>query len=324
VRADHAPALGPIETPVLVIDSAGVDDMELPAALRELCSRIGLRVVAPYELAPGKVVLLAHIRADGDELELSVEEAETRKLIGQRRVPRGESQALSRETLAHVLLGLVEPWLERARRAQAEPPPPQELPSAPPKERVAWLPSLGLGAGPIALAQNQWSARLAGHSAFTAQRPTAPTVAVDLSGAAPVAVQGEGVQARFWLVGARLRGRISAVARPRGGLDVALSAGVDLLGFKPVSAVDGTSLASLSLRAQAVFGGALTGRVRLPRAIDLVFGVGADVDPKPREWKVSTEGMESTLLRPYTVRPYALVGLDFTLHTTPQKAQAGP
>ncbi|HEX6242683.1 MAG TPA: hypothetical protein VFZ61_17340 [Polyangiales bacterium] len=324
-RAEQPPPGRELEIPVLVVDSAGVDDLELPAALRELCSRVGIRVVAPFEAVRGDVVLLAHIRADGDVLQLSVEDAETRRQIGERTVPRAESQAIARETLAHVLLGLVEPWIERRRREQAEAAArPQDLPSTPSAPSAPLDVRLGVGAGPIVLAREQWGARVYGHTGFTWLRKSAPTVAVDVSGALPVPVEAAAVSARFWLVGARLRGRFSAFSGPRGAFDVALSGGADLLGLKPVSAPPGTRLESLSLRVQGVFGAALTGRVHLPRRIDLVFGAGLDVDLKPRTWAIEAYGMETTLLSTGYLRPYALVGVDFALRPPPAEGQVAP
>jgi hypothetical protein len=192
------------------------------------------------------------------------------------------------------------------------------MPSAPLDVR------LGLGAGPIVLAREQWGARLYGHAGWTWLGRAAPTLAVDVSGAPPVPLEAASVLARFWLVGARLRGRLSAFNGRRGAFYAAVSGGADLMGLKPVSAPDGTQLAPLSLRVQGVFGAALTGRVHLPRSIDLVFGAGLDVDPKPRTWAIEAYGMETTLLSTSYLRPYALVGLDFALRAPKVEGQAPP
>jgi hypothetical protein len=220
---------------------------------------------------------------------------------------------------------LVEPWIERRRKQQAEAAAqPQDLPSTPSAPSVPLDVRLGVGAGPIVLAREQWGARVYGHTGWTWLRKAAPTIAVDVSGAPPVSVEAAAVSARFWLVGARLRGRFSAFSGPRGAFDAAVSGGADLMGLKPVSAPDGTQLESLSLRVQGVFGAALTGRVHLPRRIDLVFGAGLDVDPKPRTWSIEAYGMETTLLSTSHLRPYALVGLDFALRAARAEGQAAP
>lgn len=326
VQAEQDTPPTALDTPVLVVDSAGVDDPELPAALRELCARVGIRVAGPFEAVAGDVLLLAHIRSDGDEIELSVEDAHTRRVVGERSVQRVESQALARETLAHVLLGIVEPWLERARRERAKPPPPppQPVASAEPLAPTPLVVTLGLAGGAVALARDQWGGRFVGNTALVWSNRFEPTLALDLQGAPPVNVSERGVQARFWMLGARLRGRLNLFRGARGACDVALSGGLDLLGLKPTSAQVGVALEPLSLRPQAVFGAALGGRVQLSPRILLVIGLGADVDPKPRVWQVDVEGARSTLLHSTWLRPYALFGLDFVARPAPKLAAVAP
>jgi hypothetical protein len=326
-RAEQATPSVVMETPILVVDSAGVDDIELPAALRELCGRVGIRVAAPFEAVSGEVVLLAHIRADSDEIELRVEDAQTRRTIGERVVPRAESQALARETLAHVLLGLIEPWLERTRRERAEraaAPPAQALPSALPTPATPIVVTLGLATGPALVARDQWAARILGNTALVWSRHLEPTLALELHGSPPVPVQAHGIEARFWLVGARLRGRLNMFAGPRGAFDAALGAGADLLGLKPSAGPEGTQLTGLRPTAQPVIGATIGGRIRLSPRVALVLGIGADFDPMPRIWQIKVPGDEITLLQTSLLRPYALLGLDFVAHAAPGPAEKAP
>jgi hypothetical protein len=325
-RAEQQAPATLLDTPVLVVDSAGVDDLELPAALRELCARVGIRVAAPFEAVVGDVLLLAHIRADGDEIELSVEDAHTRKLVGERSVQRAGSQALARETLAHVLLGLVEPWIERVRKARTSPPPPPPQPvlGAEPLAPAPLVVTLGLAGGAMALARDQWGGRFTGNTALVWSSRLEPTLALDLHGAPPVNVSERDVRARFWMLGARLRGRLDLFRGKRGACDAALSGGIDLLALKPTSARDGVALSALSVRPQPVFGAALGGRVQLSPRIQLVIALGADVDPMPRAWQVNIDGDRSTLLRSTWLRPYALFGLDFVARPAPQLTAVAP
>jgi hypothetical protein len=328
VRAEQAAPSRELEVPVLVVDSAGVDDIELPAALRELCGRVGIRVAAPFEAVSGEVLLLAHIRAAGDELELRVEDAETHRTIGERIVPRAESQAIARETLAHVLLGLVEPWIERTRRERAEraaAAPVQQLPSAILTPATPIVVTLGLSSGAVLVARDHWGARVLGNTALMWSRRLQPTLALDLHGSPPVSVSTADVAARFWLLGARLRGRLNMIEGSHGACDVALSVGADLLGLKPTGADPRTRVSGLRPRAQPVFGAAIGGRIHLSRRIALVLGVGVDVDPQPRIWQVRVdEDSLITLLHTSMVRPYALLGLDFVARAAPESVEKAP
>jgi hypothetical protein len=303
---------------LVVVDYAGsaFTDPALYAAVRELLSRIQVQVVSPLQSASGNVIAYAHIVIGADAVKVSVEDARGQNAPVRRSVPRGDSDAMLRETVGHVLLGLVEPLAEASRLAAS----PQALhdgEDARGSRRAT--PQLGLHGGPVQLGQDCWSGRFVASGAFVWGGPLEPSIALDANMAVPVSVHGQGVEARVLLAGARARVRITALALAHAALDAALGVGADVISMRPESATAGTELSSSSRRGQPVVGVALGARARLHPQVELVLGIGVDLDLQPRRWSVEEGGATSSVFETRYVRPYATLGVDWQLQAQPRR-----
>lgn len=300
---------------VLVVDYVGVEDAELPPALRELLGRVDVRVVSRFEPVPGQVLAYARIEVRAAEVDVVLQDATTRASRAKRSVPRGDSRALLRETVAHVLLGLVEPLAEAARLA----PPPAPLPSeaapdtpARPRSPSALGAGLGLWGGPMMLDQDSWGARFVASAALAWSKRFYPQLGFEVGSTVPVSVGERGVRASVLLSGARLRTRITPFEGAHAALDTSVSGGADVIVVKPQTGPAGVALSPTILSWQPAFGVAVTGRVRLSSHLSLVFGAGTDVYPSPDVFRVRVSGRTSEFLETTWLRPYAMLGIDWT------------
>jgi hypothetical protein len=303
---------------LVVVDypSSAFIDPGLHAAVRELLSRVQVQVVSAAQAADGEVIAYAQIAVGGDEVEIRVEDARGRHAPARRSLLRGGSDAMLRETVAHVLLGLIEPLAEADRHA-----PEQALRAgedAGSGTRRAW--QLGLHGGPVQLAQGTWSARFVGSGALVWGGRFSPSLALDASIAVPVTVNQQGVEAQVLLAGARARARLTPLAFTHAAVDAALSAGADVFVVRPEHAADGTELsAGASRRGQPVLGLALGVRTRVHPRLELVLGLGFDFDPMPRRWAVDEGESSSMVFETRYVRPYATLGVDWLPHALPTR-----
>jgi hypothetical protein len=72
-------------------------------------------------------------------------------------------------------------------------------------------------------------------------------------------------------------------------------------------------LEDTSRRVQPMFGGAVSGRFRVSASADFVVTAGMDVDASPRRWVIASGGGRDALFETARLRPYATLGLDFTM-----------
>lgn len=296
-------------------------DPELHAAVRELLSRLQVQVVSATQAAGGEVIAYVRIEVGSDAVNVSVEDARGRAPAVRRSVLRGDSDAMLRETVAHVLLGLVEPLAEADRPLATQGLRDQGDASS---RWGAAAPQLGLHGGPVQLAQASWSGRFVASGALVWEGRFSPALALDASAALPVGVDEQDIEVRVLLGGARARARFTPLSFERAALDGALSVGADVLSVRPEAAPQGTELtARASRRAQPVLGVALSARSRVHARLELVLGVGIDFDLMPRRWSVEEGTSSSEIFATHFIRPYATLGVDWLLRA-PASQPEGP
>lgn len=301
---------------LVVVDypNSAFTDPQLHAAVRELLSRVQVQVVSAAQVANGEVIAYAQIAIGDDAVEVRVEDARGRYPPARRSLLRGGSDAMLRETVAHVLLGLIEPLAEADRPAPEQPLHAGDEGGS--GARRAW--QLGLHGGPVQLAQGSWSARFVGSGALVWEGRFSPSLALDASMALPISVNEQDVEAQVLLAGARARARFTPLAFAHAALDAALSVGADVFVMRPEHAGEGTKLsAGASRTGQPVLGLTLGARTRVHARLELVLGLGLDFDPMPRRWAVAEGESSSTVFETRYVRPYATLGVDWLPRALP-------
>src|SRR5262249_45032045 len=129
----------------------------------------------------------------------------------------------------------------------------------------------------------------------------------------PVRTNAGGVDAEFRLIPLRLEAGIEPIAGPRLALQTVLVGGVGIVSLAPQSAPALVQVEATSPRVQPILGPAVAGRFRLSPSADLVLTTGLDVDLSPRRWVVASPPERDALFETARVRPYAALGVDFTM-----------
>ena len=328
VRADANELSGDEAPRWLVLDGSALIDPELPLALGELLGRIHVQLTTtdPPQGARSVLAFVELRRGDG-YVEVAFEDARDHTTLN-RRVEVSGSAALLRETLAHVILGLVEPLVQKARAAAAMPaaPEPEEAPQGRPEEqapRRRSLPGfvLSLACGGVRVASQTWGARLMVSAGAVFAPRVRPELGLRLGGVIPRTLAESGIEASFGMLSARLYAGLSPFRGRRAALDVQLSAGSDVLSMRPGSADDATHLGHATTRAQPVVGAAFALRAKLTPWLGLLLMFGLDVDLHPRTWVITDDMVESVFFALERLRPYAALGFQFGL-SSPEKAGA--
>lgn len=301
------------------LDGSATLDAELVLALRELLSRIHVGLTtSDVPLDAERVLAFVELRREDGFVEVAFEDARAHTTFV-RRIEATGSAALLRETVAHVILGLVEPLVRAAPEvpvATVEPPgpePAQNVAKEAPRQRAAPGVQLALAGGALRVADKAWGARLALDLSTVFATRLRPALGLRLGGVVPQKLAQHGVDARFALLSARAFGGISALRGRRAALDVELSLGSDLLSMQPRRADAATALHHNSLRAQPIVGAALSLRTALVAWLSLFVRVGLDVDLHPRVWVIEDKGAEQVFFAPSRLRPYASLGFLFEL-----------
>jgi hypothetical protein len=326
-----APEARPVERKVVVLDSVGGEniDAELEATLAELLGRLHLGLVRA-EGAGTRV--LARVRIEWNErgATLTVESARGDAPPVRREVERGDSPALFRETLAHVILGAIEPLVGREDDVDRPPPsaPAPPVANAPPTtndDRAAagatvsdgprdpMRLSVGARAGPRLLESDLAGIAFAGTLSLTLPVPLRPSGAVYAGYVLPSRVSRASVDAEFHLVPLRAEARIEPISWGSVALETAITGGVDFISLAAQSAQPYVHVQEAHSRVQPVVGAAVSGRFRLSPSADFVVTAGLDVDTSPRRWVVVTPQMRDELFETARLRPYAALGLDFAM-----------
>jgi hypothetical protein len=317
---------------IVVLDTAGGEgiDADLEATLGELLGRLHIALVRS-DAAGGVVVARVHLESNERGAVLVVESGQRNASPVRREVERGDSPALFRETLAHVILGAIEPLATESEKPAPPPRPPEPAPAPPApiaRDDVRGEPmrlSIGARAGPRLLESDRLGIGFAGVATVTLGTALRPSAGLHAGYVLPARASADGVDAEFRLVPLRVEGRIQPVAWQSIAVETGLVGGVDLVWFEPQTAPSFVHLADTSRRAQPMLGAVVTGRFRLSWSADFVLSTGVDVDLSPPRWVIASPAERDTLFEMARLRPYLALGLDFAMlgAATPGPAVVG-
>jgi hypothetical protein len=316
--ADAPAAAGPkLERRVVVLDAAPSEgvDRDLEATLGELLGRLQIGLVRPDGAGAARVVARVRIETSDRGATLTIESGRRDVPPVRREVERGESTALFRETVAHVILGAIEPLA--GRDDETERPPPAPVANAPARApEVAGDPLrllVGARAGPRFLEADRLGIGFAGGISLVFPVPLRPSAGIRAGYVLPTLVSSRGVDAEFHLVPLRAEVAARPLSVRSFALETALVGGVDFVSLAPQTAPSFVHPEETKRRVQPMFGGALSGRFRLSPSADFVLTAGLDVDASPRRWVIVAPSGNDSFFETARVRPYAALGLDFTI-----------
>jgi hypothetical protein len=351
VAAIPVPAVAQMSAPetrrevrrVVVLDVAGgeVTDAELEATLGELLGRLHLDLARPGGAADGRVIATARVELSERGAVLTVQARRPDAAPVRREVERGDSPSLFRETLAHVILGAIEPLTAGRDESDRAPETPGEPPAAsvgPLRETTASAPaareaardpmrlSIGANTGPRLLESDRAGIGFGGVVSLALPWALRPSAAIEAGYLLPVRASRNSVDAEVHLVPLRLAARIQPIAGKIVALETGVSGGVDVISFTPQSAQTFIRLGASSSRLQPVFGGSVAARFRLSPIAEFVLTAGGDVDVAPRRWVVGAGPQRDAIFETARFRPYASLGLDLTMlgATTTSAAPGSP
>jgi hypothetical protein len=307
------------------LEASGTDgiDPELEATLTELLGRLHLEIVQPGADPDGPIVARIRVESNDRGAVLTVDGGRPGVAPVRREVVRGDSTSIFRETLAHVILGAIEPLVT----LDAErPPAPQSTPESPPepvpasnvppstdRPRDSARITVGARAGPRLLASDRASVAFDGVARLILGASMRPSVGIHAGYVLPAQLSRGGVNATFGLVPFRLEVAIEPLSSKRVALETALLTGIDVVSLSPTSAPSFVQLESSSTRVQPIVGAAVMGRFQLFPTAYLIIATGADFDAAPRRWEVDSESGRSSFFETARLRPYAALGLDWMM-----------
>ena len=106
-------------------------------------------------------------------------------------------------------------------------------------------------------------------------------------------------------------------------LETAILGGIDIVSLSTNSAPPFVHLESSSIRVQPIIGAAVTGRFHLSPNAHLVITTGVDFDAAPRRWDIGSESGRTAFFETARLRPYAALGLDWTMVGAASAATGG-
>lgn len=289
-------------------------DEGLLSALRELFARVGLELVETDEGKDEGLLARVRIQRDVDAATVRVFSVAEKRLASTHRVPRGETEALSRETVAHVVLGAVEPLVEQRAELEAQLPP-EPAPVAPPTslaveteekaEPIKLHYLAGLGAGPLLLLQSDvWAARIFGRADVYLATRLRSVLGITLAGIVPVESREADTESKLALWSLRVQGGIEPWVSRHVRLGVLLSAGADL------SVVHAQTSRSAQVHSPVrkvapLLGGFVQARFPLVHGVELAALIGCDLDLKPYAFKIYDGDHPTTVFEGALAHPYA-------------------
>jgi hypothetical protein len=310
------------DTIVLVAELEGSSRVLLEQSLRELLARIDLRLVDAGEAPDERVVARVSIELVPSAAIVSVSSPGDADRPARYRVER-TSDELLRETLAHVILGAVEPRAALLRGSPspapdaADDPPGAELDTdtKPEPARIfdgqpSW--SLGAHGKPMLLAPHQAGVALGASLGVALRALGRPSAALDASYLIPVLVRVGDIDAQLSRVGFRLRASVEPLSSRRLALQLGVAGGLDVVTLTPGSPPPDRAV-SRSTRAQAMLGSSLGGRLRPTDGFDIVAGVGAELELKPRLWLIEGDAARGRFYETPRWVPYAMLGFEWQL-----------
>ncbi len=288
----------------------------LEASLRELLARLDLRLVDASAAPDGAT--LAHVTVEPLEgaVIVSVHAQGASASPVRYRVERTSDELLS-ETLAHVILGAVEPY--KATLGSVEAPHP-DSPHKAARAADAAIgaaamvdPSWWLGArgGPVLSASDRLGAVFGVAFGVTLPAVWRPSAALEAAYWVPSRVTHDAVQADLSRFGGRLRVRVEPLSGERAALQLGLSGGAELVALSPRS--PSPRAARRSARLQPLLGGSFAGVVRLTASIDVVAALGLDLELAPRRWVVQSGSEQSSFFETAHVIPSASLGFEWRM-----------
>jgi hypothetical protein len=296
--------------------------------------------VHPAVVRASRVFALVRIELHQGDATVTVTDGGGKSPAVQREVYGSESAAVFRETLAHIILGSVEPLAvsRSALRSQTDEgaPNPVRNTSDPVRENGASAPrdiplpesstevktrrvslALGYRGGPMLVSTSRGAVAFGAQGTATLEGALRPSLSIDASYVIPPRVSEGGLNASIGLVPLRLRAAIEAYAWPSLALETAIVGGIDLVSLSPSSSDASLQVAPETRRVQPILGGAISGRTHLAPALDLVIGLGLDVDLAPRRWLVASDLTSNSFFELARVRPSASLGMMWTFGGAP-------
>ncbi|HEY5372559.1 MAG TPA: hypothetical protein VIK01_02690 [Polyangiaceae bacterium] len=327
------------------VELSGDVDKDLEQLLSELLGRSGLTLTWSAPSSEGRVIARVHVKLHDDGALLDVVDPRDTSAARQVSVPRHGTEALFRETLAHVILGNVDPLatLDAERPSTTpsrhgsptptvpKPAPPPASPVAAPavaapapqadkslsyrqrrqeEERLRF--AFGVGGAALLVARDRAAPVMAGSLGLVFPGALQPRAALSAGYMPPLGIDGKGLTANFRLIPMRARLGLEPWSSPWLALDAALSLGVDWLTFTPTDTTAELQ-ASSSTRVAPVLGALLGARAHLGAGLDATLGLGLDFDPTPRTWLVAEGERRVPVLEMLRFRPSAALGLEWTL-----------
>jgi len=327
------------------VELSGDVDKDLEQLLSELLGRSGLTLTWSAPSTEGRIIARVHVKLHDDGALLDVVDPRDASAARQVSVPRHGTEALFRETLAHVILGNVDPLatLDAERPSltpsrQAGPAPAAPNPAPPPPSAVA-APTVavlasradeslshrerrqeeerlrfafGVGGAALLVARDRTAPVMAGSLGLVFPGALQPRASLSAGYMSPLGIDGEGLTANFRLIPVRARLGLEPWTSPWLALDAALSLGVDWLTFTPTDSA-GLRAVRSSQRVAPVLGALLGARAHLGGGLDATLGLGVDFDPTPRTWLVVDGERAVAVLEMLRFRPSVALGLEWTL-----------
>ncbi len=315
-------------------------DPEFQETLRELLSRVGLELVTPTRAHDERVLWRVDVELVGSAAAITLHNQRSDTRV-RRHVKPAETDALFRETVAHVILAVIEPMAaeaavspepaEPAAEPRSEPEPAAPEPAHSEASALLSAPRVDAGSeaakktrgepglllnvrgGPLLLGSSELAGQVGGGLALRFMTRLSPSLALEALGIVPAHVEQAGLEARVGLVSLRVLPGLELVERPRGTLGMMLAPGVDLISFRSARAPREVAPQPKSSRVQPVAGLRLRGSLRVSSFMALLLGAGLDVDFAPRRWVLTGPGGSQEVFETSRYRPYAFLGADLTL-----------
>lgn len=290
-------------------------DPGLSATLRELVARVG-GTMTESPSVPDQAFLAIGLVASASGMEITVTGPAAPPVS--RHVDAAASPELFRETVAHVVLSIVEPRVEADRAAEAQEALAREVRSR--ALRRAPVPALlhlrlSAYAGPTWLTHDRVAPRVGAALGVVSDRPFQPSIILDAAASTRRGENRASIRDRLNLVSLRTRLSLALLHTTRFALETALPIGIDVIWRQLLAAPPGSRGSEMAARIHPIMGGATSGRLRVWRDAALVITVGADCDLTTRH---RDRGEAHTGLA--RVRPYFTVGFDWT---APRKQPSG-
>lgn len=345
----HAQASGtnvPVGPRFVVLESNGKIDPAVEDAVRELFARISLIAVPRDNEVRGEIVARVVIEYGETTASVRVRDARGKAPDVTRDVTRAGSPSIFRETLAHIVLGGVEPLAYPQDAPPAPPPlapappktvttvapPPPETPKAKPgsTSSAPWFATVGVRAGGLVVGSEGSSLTgtfLGAGGAVGVGSPWRPAVEFNANYMFPVHPEAAGVTGKVELVTLRALGRVDLVATDRVALSPLLGGGVDILSVAPGAPTPTTSLASTriaptTVRPEPVVTAGLGGRLHASSRFDVGLAVGVDIDFASRRFLVDDGASRPVLFTTSRVRPFLALSFDIAVLGDTGRTQA--